>query len=384
MDMFSDVGSLVSDPEALFDAVAKRLAEERKFHELFDARLMQSRRRLGLPLDRRGSLDELPEPLRSETEAAYLEACREVGELLLEAGKFREAWMYFRPTGDRGPVAAALARAIPTDENIEELIQVALHEGVSAKRGFGWMLGHYGTCNSITTLEGLAGALTTSDQQQCAATLVRHLHKELSANVRAHIERQESQPPPAEVLQQQTLTDLMADRPWLFANESYHIDTSHLSSTVRFARLLTDQAAVRLALELAEYGRRLARSLQFPGEEPFVDVFPSHRLFLAATLGECVDEAVRFFRRKAEQVSIEDAGTAAIETYLILLARLGRHAEALDEMARLVSQEVTLSRYAPSPLELARVSGAWDKYLEVAQSRGDLVAYAAGLVERGQ
>jgi hypothetical protein len=205
------------------------------------------------------------------------------------------------------------------------------------------------------------------------------LYKELLGNVRAHIERQEGQPPAAEA----SLTQLMADRPWLFANESYHIDTSHLSSTVRFARLLTDPAAVRTSLELAEYGRRLARSLQFPGEEPFVDVFPSHRLFLAATLGEDVDEAVRFFRRKTEQVSIEDVGTGPLETYLILLTRLGRHAEALDELARLVPHDVALSRYAPSMLELARLSGAWDKYLQIAQARNDLVAYAAGLAERG-
>ena len=375
--MFDELRQFAHDADALFDAVARRLVEAGKLHELFDLRLMQSRRRLGLPLDRRGSLDELPEPLRTQTETAYLEACREVGELFVEAGKYREAWMYFRPTGDRGPVADALSHAIPTDDNIEELIQVALHEGVAAKRGFGWMLGHYGTCNSITTLEGLAGSLSPADQQQCAATLVRHLHKELSANVRAHIERQEGQPPPSEA----TLSELMADRPWLFANESYHVDTSHLSSTVRFARLLTDPAAVRLALELTEYGRRLSRSLQFPGEEPFVDVFPSHRLFLAATLGESVDEAVRFFRRKAEEVSIEEEGTGAVEAYLILLVRLGRHAEALAEIARLVPEDVALSRYAPSMLELARASGAWETYLKIAEARGDMVAYAAGLAE---
>ena len=67
----------------MLECLAKELASAGKFHELFDARLMQSRRRLGLPLDRRGSLDELPEPLRTKTEAAYLDACREVGQLLL-------------------------------------------------------------------------------------------------------------------------------------------------------------------------------------------------------------------------------------------------------------------------------------------------------------
>jgi len=375
---FEELSQSSLQPDALFDMAAKRLAEAGKFHELFDARLMQSRQRLGLPLDRRGNLDDLPEPLRSKTESAYLDACREVGALLAKAGRFREAWMYFRPTGDREVIADALSHVMPNDENIEELIEVALHEGVSAERGFGWMLGHYGTCNSITTLEGLAGSLPIADQQKCATTLVRHLYDELLGNVRGHIaQHEEAEPPTA-----QSLSNLMEDRPWLFSNESYHIDTSHLSSTVRFARILTDPPVVMLALELAEYGRRLARSLQYPGEEPFADVFPSHRLFFLATLGENDDEAVRFFRRKAEQVALEDHGTAAIETYLILLNRLGRHAEALSEHGRLVPNDVTLSPYAPSMLEMARVSGDWPTYLEIAQQRGDLVAYAAGIVQR--
>ncbi|MCZ6806560.1 MAG: hypothetical protein O7F08_06375, partial [Deltaproteobacteria bacterium] len=325
----------------------------------------------------RGALDELPEPLRSQTEEAYLAACREVGQLMLDAGKYREGWMYLRPTGDKEPVREALGRAIPDDENTEELIEVALHEAVSPRRGIAWMLAHYGTCNSITTFEGLASNLPREDQQACAAVLVRHLHDELIGNVRSNIEQQEESLPPDEA----TLTELVVDHPWLLQNESYHVDTSHLGATVRFARLLTDPQLLRLALALTEYGLRLARLHQFPGEEPFVDVYPSHRLLFSATLGERVDEAVRFFAKKAREVSVEEHGTGAIEAYLVLLVRLERYEEALEEMGRLVPSDVALSSYAPTMLELARESGAWERYLELARQREDAVGFAAGLVE---
>ncbi len=389
--IFSELDSNRSEPDTLFDKLAQQLAEAGKIHELFDARLMQCRHQLGLPLDRRGGLDELAEPLRSQVEEAYLEACREVGQLFVESNSYREAWMYLRPTGDKERIRTALERTVATEENIEELIEVALHEGVAPERGIAWMLGHYGTCNSISTFEGIAGQLTADDQQRCATVLVKHLYQELRANVLAHIERQQAEAAGKEDsrgsiaaetdLSEADLAALLEGRAWLFQNESYHIDTSHLAATVRFARLVTDPQVLQLALEMTEYGRRLARIHQYPGEEPFVDVFPSHRLFFSATLGERIDEAVRFFAKKADEVPVEEFGTGAIEAYLILLTRLGRDDDALAETIRLVPKGVSLSSYAPSSLDLARRSGAWDRYLQYAHDRDDPIAYAAGLIE---
>ncbi len=74
-----------------------------------------------------------------------------------------------------------------------------------------------------------------ADQQAAAALLLRHLHAELLANVRADIVRQ-SGSEPAET----TLAALVADRDWLFADNNYHIDTTHLAATIRFARLLEE------------------------------------------------------------------------------------------------------------------------------------------------
>ena len=88
----------------------------------------------------------------------------------------------------------------------------------------------------------------------------------------------------------------MADREWLFQDNAYHIDTTHLASTVRIARVLADPADLRLALDLTEYGRRLSQQFQYQGDEPFVETYPSHALYFQALLGENVEEALAYFQ----------------------------------------------------------------------------------------
>ena len=107
--------------------------------------------------------------------------------------------------------------------------------------------------------------------------LVRHLHAELLSNVKADIARQQGSEPT-----ETTLLDLVADRDWLFLENNYHIDTTHLSSTVRAAQQIEDPELLRLAVDLTEYGRRLNRQFQFAGEEPFADVYPFTGCFSCA------------------------------------------------------------------------------------------------------
>jgi hypothetical protein len=362
--------------DAVLDRLTRLLREERKYHELFDARLMQSRYRLGLPVGGAGNLDDLPEPLRTQTEHAYLDACREVGQLLLDDGKLREAWWYWRTLGERQPMVAALQKSEVSSENLEPLIELAIHEGLAPVLGLEWVLGHYGTCNAITTFEGAIRVQPVHHQQGAAALLVRHLHNELAANVRSHIQQRETAPPGVA-----TLRDLVAHRPWLFENGNYHIDTSHLSSVVRIGRLLVEEEPLRLALDLTEYGRRLNPQLQYRAEEPFVELYPTHGLFFSAILGEQVEQAVEYFAARARDVDVAAQGTTAIETYVVLLARIGRHAQALDEAAELVPPGGSLSPYAPNLLELARQAGAIGRYLEICRQRGDRLGFTAGLIE---
>lgn len=381
--MFDDIAALADDPDRLLEAVARSLVAQGELHRLFDLRLMQERRRLGLSLDRRTAIDDVEEPLRSQLESAYVAACREVGELLLESGRLREAWMYLRPAGDKLPVRKHLARVTPDDQRVEELIELALFEGVDPERGYAWLLGRQGTCNAITTLNGMEPQMSVPDLRACAAVLVRHVYGELRGNLRGHLERMKPGTP-----SDLSVAQLIQRFPELTAGGNYHLDASHLSSTMRYARLSTDPALVSMALEMAEYGLGLPEDLQYPGEAPFEEVYPAHRKLLLATLGREVDEALAYFGQRAreEQGEPGDApqSTTAVETYLILLARAGRTGEALDVYAELVPRERELSPHAPTMLELAAASGAWERYQAICRERGDLLGLAAGLLaQRG-
>jgi hypothetical protein len=374
---FPDHTPLADDPERLFREVAQHFVEAGQFHRLFDLRLIQERRRLGLPVDRRAPIDDVEEPLRSRLEEGYLAACREVGELLLGSGRLREAWMYLRPAGDKLSLRSRLAQVVLDDQRADELIELALFEAVDPERGYAWLLGRNGTCNAITTLDGLSGQLAVAELAACAAVLVRHVYRELHGNLRGHLARLTGEPPP-----DLSVAELVDQHPELLAGGNYHLDASHLGSTVRYARLLTDPPLVTKALEIAEYGCRLPADLQYPGQAPFEETFPAHRLLFQATLGREVDAALEYFAAKARAEGDDAHSTTAVETYLILLARTGRASEALAAYSELVGRDRQLSPHAPTLLELASASGEWSRYQEICRERDDVLGFAAGLLAR--
>ena len=377
MNTFDDLQTTLDAQgvEAVFDKLAAQLAAEKKYHDLFDVRLMQARRKHGLPVILTTGLDDLPEDLRTRMEDAYLEACREIGGRLLADGNVREAWMYLRPVGDKAPVAAALAK-LNAEEEYETIIELALHEGISPKLGFEMVLDHYGVCNAITMFDSEMQNKPRKDRQEVAAVLVRRLHADLLASLRSDIERQKGSP-----AKEQTIADLIRDRDWLFANDNYHIDTTHLSAVVRFALGVEDPAVLRLAADLTDYGRQLSPSFQFAGEAPFEDTYPASGLFFKALLGENVDEAIQYFREQAESRSVEESGPAPAEVYVSLLARVGRYDEAIEAASRLLPKGTRTTGFAPSMLEMARRGNVYGRLKEVCRDRDDVVSYAAGLVE---
>ena len=364
-----------------FDCLAGQLIEEKRFHELFDVRLMQARHRLGMPVILTTALEELPEEQQRQVEEASLVACREVGRMLLSEGQIGQAWMYLRAAGENEPVVEALAAAQIDEENMEDLIGVALHEGVDPKRGFEWILEQYGTCNAITTYESDVSGRSEDVQQFAIDLLARRLNGELLENVRSDIAQQESDVSSDASLSELTLSELIADRDWLFGEHNYHVDTTHLASVVRFARKTSSDATRRLALQMCCYGRRLSKEFQFEGEEPFKDYYVSHELYFQAALGENVEAAIEYFRQRAEAVDVEEEGALAVDVYVKLLADAGRHAEAIDATVRLIPQGVHQTGCAPSLLELSRQSGDYGRLLGVSEERGDVLSFVAGLVE---
>jgi len=365
---------------ALLESTAAQLRVQRKHHELFEVLKMQVRHRLELPLLYHDTGDELDEQLREQLENGLLDACREVGNLLLGDAKVREGWMYLRPVGNQAEVARQLAQIEPDENNLEELVEVMLHEGVDPARGYALVLENYGTCNAITTYESSMNRHSKSDQQATAGLLVEHLHRELLASVVADIAQREGSEPT-----EKTLRELVADRDLLFGEHSYHIDTTHLASTVRFSRVLDEEHLLRLALDLIEYGRRLNPQFQYQGEGPFADLYPSHALYLGAILGEHVDEAIEYFSTRAETLDVDEHGSLPIEAYVQLLDRLGRYDLATETLIRSTeSDAVQASQVIPLLVDLAGKSGKFEPLIQFCRQRGDLLGFATALAQAKQ
>jgi len=361
--------------EAVLQILADHLREAKRFHELFEALKMQARLRAGLPLLYADTPDDMTDAQRDRLEEGLLAACREVGTLLMQNGFVREGWMYLRPVGDRG-LALQVLQSVPTEEtNIEELIEVSLHEGVDVERGFRLVLENYGTCNSITTYESLITQRPKPDRQIAAGLLVERLHRELSQSLRTDIARHEGQEP-----KETTIAGLVSDRDWLFGEFAYHIDTTHLASTIRFARVLEDRRLLELALDMTEYGRRLSSQFQYRGEEPFSDIYQSHAIFLSALLGKDVDTGVRYFGDKARSIDATEHGTVAIETYVDLLVRVGRQRQALQEALELLPARSQSCGIAPSLLELSEMVGDYGPLREYCRQHENVLGFATALL----
>lgn len=365
------------DVDATLAKLAEHLQTAHQYHDLFDVLLMRARHKQGLPLIWTKSLDQIPEPQRTAVEDASLEACRQVGKAMLDVGRVREAWMYLRPTGEKSEVAAVLEKLVSEDESLsEDVIEIALNEGLSPKLGFGLVLKNYGLCNAITTFDQQMQGRPKDQRREVVELLVRFIHEELITSVRDDVARQQGTRPT-----DATLAELVRDRDWLFENDNYHVDATHLSSIVRFAVISDNPEVLRLARDLTEYGRHLGSSYQYPGRPPFEDTYPQHALFFSALLGEQVDEAVTFFKAEAEKAAAEE-DVNPVEVYISLLSRLGRAAEAIDETARLLPPGKRATDLAPTLQELAQTSGDYDRLMKVCRDRGDLLGFAAGLLSK--
>ena len=364
-------------PTAALQQAAELLRSQKKYHELFEVLKMQLRQRLGLPLlASEGSADGLTEEQRQKLEEGLIQACREVGAALLAEGQIREGWMYLRPVGDKAEAARLLSQIKPGEENYEELIDVCLHEGIDIGRGYGLVLEHFGTCNAITQFDSSLARRSRADQAPAAKLLLRQVHSDLLASVSADIARQEGQQP-----KEKSLRDLVLDRDWLFQDNSYHLDTTHLAATVRIARALSDPADLRLALDLTEYGRRLSQQFQYQGDEPFAEMYPASGHYFRALLGENIDEALQYFKTKAEMLDPQYHGYAAIETYIDLLTRLGRTQDALAAALKYNLGSIQPLGNAPPLVELARRSQNFTPLLDHCRSKDDLLGFTAALVQ---
>jgi tetratricopeptide (TPR) repeat protein len=376
--IYEQLDSLVEsgEPNAALDALIAHLRQNHLYHELFEALKMRLRTQLGLPAAQAEQEPQLDEAQELELERGLIDACRQVGELFLKQGKIREGWMYMRPVGDREVAAKALAAVEANDDNVDALLEVLLHEGVDIARGYRISLERMGTCSSITMFEQALAARPRSDQQIAAKILLEHVHRELFENLKRDISQRQKAEPSGETCEQ-----LLEEHPDLLGDGSYHMDTSHLASTVRFARVLDDPESLRRGLDITAYGRRLHPQYQYPGEEPFLDLYPASGAFFRALLGQQVDAGIRYFTQKADSLDQEQFGLVAVEVLIDLLSRCGRHQEALAAFAKRIPADARTMGIAPTLLQLSRRLGKYEEMQSICKQREDLLGYTAALLQ---
>lgn len=336
-------------PVAMLSELIEFYRQNEQPMELFEAQKMLVRANLGLPLLAADNEPVREDEIEHQLESGLLKACRESGEMLIRAGRVFEGWTYLRPTGDNQLIREALSAVEITDDNFDEMQRVLLHEGVDVGRGFQAILDFQGTCNSITLFDQSLAQSSKADRQAAGACLLNHFYDELISLVREDITARDKAPADDE-----TLFDMIDKRPWVLKDGGYHLDTTHLSSTVRIAMPLTDPELLHKAWELTQYGRQLNHQFQYPGDEPFVDFYPSYAAFYGILLGKNVDAGLKLFERKAKSVDTDQHGSGAIETYVDLLDRVGRHRDAIAFAVNHVPSDVPSQAVIPLLMEIAK------------------------------
>jgi hypothetical protein len=370
-------------PDKAIDKLCSRLRDNKEYGNLFYALLMKKRHELGVSPVPTAPSQDLPAETHAPYEDAIRHAVRLVGDLFLKEGNIPQAWGYYRMIGESAPVAKAIEAYQPADgEDITPIVAIAFQEGVNPQRGFDLILKRFGICSAITTVSNQE-QLAPPAKQHCVQRLIDALYDELRERLRSDIERREGKPPPGDA----SVRQLMAGRDYLFEDDFAHIDTSHLSAVVQMALtmpsskdLMPHLARVR---EMCAYGRRISPRLQYQADPPFQDTYRDYDIYLAAIMGENVDEAIAHFRDKIEQAARDDpdsSGSFPAEVLVNLLLRLDRLPEAISVARKYLVKADSRTLTCPSVVELCQRARDFDTLAEVAREQRDPVHFLAGLI----
>ncbi|MHB1425974.1 MAG: hypothetical protein ACYC3I_22650 [Gemmataceae bacterium] len=378
--------------DAAVRRLCERLRDNKDYASLFYALLLQKRQQLGVSPIPTGPAADLPASTHDEYEDAIRQAARHVGALYLQEGQLAQAWSYFRMLNEPDAVRRILDAYQPKeDEDMQTLVQIAFYEGVHPCKGFDWILQRFGLCNAITTLSSQELPHPPEVRQYCIQALVRALDTELRERLSAEIERHEGKPPSPQPLSPSggrgargegggSIRALIAGRDWLFGDDSYHIDLSHLSSVVQMSMNLTPCPELAKARELCEYGQRLSGRFVNRGDPPFEDQYRAIGIYLAILTGDDVEQGLDYFRNQAEQADPETVGTYPAQVLVNLLLRLERPAEALAAARKHLASADNRQLSCPSIVELCQRLGDYRTLAEVAREQGDPVHFLAGLL----
>ncbi len=368
------------DTAAAFEELGARFKREKQYRQLFDARLMQKRFELGLPLVSSARIGDVPKDLQQAYQDGYIQAAREVGELILADRNIPHAWPYFRAVGDTGPIIRALdAFDVPdpdtpeAQEALGSTIQIAFQDGLHPRKGFELILKHYGLCRAITMFAAYPQEEGRSDSLRL---LVGSLHGQLVENLSRAISDVEGKQP-----ESRSIAALIEGRDWLFENNAQYTDSSHIAPVLKLSADLDDAETLKLAVEIAGYASRLGEMFQYSDDPPFERAYDDRRIYLEALVGTDVDRAVRHFDEKAAASDPDRDGYRPAEVLVELLIRVERYDDAINAFRRYLMDAAPDELSCPSLLQLCQMARDFEQLREVAKQQSDPLSYLAALIQ---
>ena len=341
-----------NDVAAALDKLAASLTESGQHHPLFEALKMQTRHRLNLPL----IYDPQREKLDAETQAEFdnrlLDACRTVGQLLIADQKLGEAWVYLQPLDDRELVEPLIENYQVTDDNADEVIDIALMQLAAPATGFRLVLERYGTCDAISTFESIAHTFDdAATRARLAEMLTAHLHRELVEHLKNHLAEHK-------LASDLSFKDLVQTQDKVQTDAGPLVDMTHLASTLRIGRCANSRDAYLQLCELAEYGCLFDEFYEAGGDWPFEHIFDDHLIYFGALAADTADvevvaQAIKFFDDKSKSTQDDPFHPVSDEVFVDLLFRLGRNTEAIKVSLERLSKREELVGIAPSVHQMA-------------------------------
>lgn len=378
MELFDELQQTLTKngAPAAIEQLCNSLRERKDYAALFYALLLKKRYELGLSPVPTGASQDIPEGKQAPYEEGIRLAGRQVGQLYLDQGDIPHAWAYYRMIGEPEPVAAAIDKFQPGEgDDVQQVVEIAYHHGVHPRKGFDLLLERFGLCSAITTASSGEQQHPTEVRNYCVKRLVHALHEELLSRLNADIVQKEGKQPAA-----QNIHELIAGRDYLFSDDFYHIDVSHLNAVLQMSLQLPAGEELNLARELCAYGKKLSPRFQYPSDPPFENQYHDYAVFLDIVAGEEVEEGLAHFRAKVENADPDTVGTGPAEILVNLLLRLNRPKEALALARRHLAADDNRPLSCPSLPDLCQKANDYEALTEIARDKGDSVHYLAGLL----
>ncbi len=358
------------DHAAALQRMASVFLQRGDYDRLFEVRKMQSRLRLELPLVYSRRPEGLTGEKQLDLERELSDAALECGQLLANAGNFRQAWTYLGAVDNGDAVRRILDQAPCTADNVHDAIEICLHQNAHPLLGMKLAVEHLGTCSSITLFDSVHQLLDGPGLAGTAAVLIRHLHDEISATAaqRMGLEGDVG------------LQAMIAGHGIALARNSPHADPSHLHGILRIGRTQTTPEMIDMLWTLSRYCGMLPESLQYPGDPPFAATALHHQWWYGSQAGHNVEQALQHFCTDLQRYENPGQQSLAREYGVLLLWQLKRFVEAV-QLALSAPADSEHPPYAahgigPHLIEMASLPATRELVCRHYAATGDLLGFA--------